>query len=181
MAWGAGKKDLLGDMRAEKAARDKQEAAEKKFEAKHGVKPLEYISKAVKAVSFPSTSKASGYTGRSRDGAWHSDHITPSTSPSPDVVAYHELEDEGKRCAQRGDVVGAITHYDKAVVARQEFARKRGLAADGGHDDAIILLRQRRASLTNLKVNLQDTDPGVVAARQQVMDFYQTEGVVSPY
>lgn len=183
MAWGKGGNlvaTIQGKEDAAKVLTSRYEAAQTKFATAHGDKPDAYIRKAVVAA-YRTTGKDQGYTGRSESGQRHSNNVSPSSSRDPLVVQYHDEEDEGKRCAQKGDVDGAITAFDNAAALRQDYERRRNLAPDQEHLTAIRVLTTRRASLSNLKINLQTNDAGVVAAKLLVRNFYQAEGLVSPY
>lgn len=159
---------------------EKQASIEEKFKAENnGVDPVTYVANAERAA-YAKTSEAQGFQGRSEDGIYHSTNSTPTTSPSMEVVAYHNAEDEGKECARNGNLDGAIAKFTEAANLRRKYEEKHGLTSDTGHATARKVLMMRRSSLTNLKIDLKDNDPDVVGAKRKVREFYHREGGQSP-
>lgn len=170
-------KDKEKELKEKKELSDKLKAeAKKAFIEKYRTDPCGYIRRAIVAASdtaaFRNTGRDGGYIGRSPDGKRHTENGPAKDSPHPSVQRYHALEEQGKKCAKAGDIDGAIKYYDEAAAARLAYEKEYSKDPDKGHDDAVIILRQRSSSLTNLRVNLQDKDPGVVAARLLVNQFY---------
>jgi hypothetical protein len=174
--WGRGA-EVLKQLNAEKDLREKVAWVKAKFVEKYKVTPDAYIRQAIVAA-YKTTSEASGFKGRSADGVRHTTNPSPTSSPSPLVVQYHQAEDNGKACARRGDPDGAIKYFDEAVELRESFAASSDTPADPGHVGAVRLLSQRRASLVDLRVALNDSDEGVAKAKLTVTNFYLIDGLV---
>ena len=181
MSWAKGSPvgAMLKAEAAETASKSARATAEAKFKETYKKTPTAYISDFIVAA-YAKSSKASGYAGRSEAGKYHSDNITPTDSPSPDVQAYHAMEDRGKKHAQKGELAEAIACYDNAADMRIAYESKRSMATDAGHGAAVATLQKRRASLSNLKIDLQDNDPDVVAARLLVKNFFIKHGSTWP-
>lgn len=167
------------------ATADKRKDVVQQFVAQYGTTPSAYIQKA-KIAAYGKTSKASGYQGRSAEGAYQTNNLSPTTSTSASVQAYHAAEDAAKLKAQKGDLVGAMEGYLEAEKLRegyQKFLKDKGhiTTTDDGHAEAINTLQKRRASMSHLKDALDDTDPGVVSAKAEVAKFYLSHGTTSPY
>jgi len=174
--WGA----LTKKMSAEKDQATKLEQVKEKFILKYGVAPDAFIRKAVVAAYKP-TSQAEGFQGRSETGIWHTTKDVPSDSKSELVQAYHAAEAKGKECAKQGNLDGAIAYFDKTVELREEFENIRGTPNDQAHLKAVRLLSQRRASLYDLKIDIDMNNQGIAEAKTIVRNFYQMEGCQSPY
>jgi hypothetical protein len=160
----------------EVALKNSISVAEEKFKQKFGMSPSGYLLDA-QMKAYKTASSAQGLKGRSAAGVRHTNEPPQDKETKGAIKEYHDLEDEGKACAKKGDLAGAITKYTQAADKRVAYEVDTGKAPDAGHAHRVVVLRERRKSLVGLKNDLDTKSPDVVAAKLVITNFFKAEGV----